>query len=261
MLECSRIDSLVTPFVDEALPEGDQQALARHLDSCADCRAKVTAERSVRALIQSRRPELQADTAPADLKLRCAALRTQTPAVVHAFPASRATRTGSWASRLRPFALAASLVLLVGGAFLYQATRSSSRVLAAELAADHVKCFGLNGLLGTSHSHQDVEQSMASTFDWVMHLPLVPDDEQLELVGSRYCLYGEGRTAHIMYKHNGEPMSLFMLPRETRAEQMVQAFGHRLRMWSAGDRTFVVVSREPAVEIDRVVSLVRASLR
>ena len=102
---------------------------------------------------------------------------------------------------------------------------------------------------------------MASTFGWIMQMPRVPAGEALELVGSRYCLYGEGRTAHIMYKHNGEPMSLFMLPRETRAEQLVQAFGHRLRMWSVGDRTFVVVSREPAAEIDRVVSLVRASLR
>lgn len=261
MPECSRIDSLVTPFVDGALPPGEQEEVARHLGSCADCRAKVAAERSVRALVQSRGAELRTGTAPADLKARCSALRAR-PATVHPFQAApRAARPAGWARRLRPFALAASLVLLVGGAFLYQATRSSSTVLAAELAADHVKCFGLNSLLGTSHSHQVVEQSMASTFGWIMQVPRVPAGEALELVGSRYCLYGEGRTAHIMYKHNGEPMSLFMLPRETRVEQLVQAFGHRLRMWSVGDRTFVVVSREPAAEIDRVVSLVRASLR
>ena len=261
MPECSRIDSLVTPFVDDALPPGERQDVARHVGTCPACRAKVAAERSVRALIQARSAELSSGTAPAGLKARCEALGAPRPAVVRSFPASRAGRTTGWGNRLRPFALAASLVVLVGGAFLYQATRSSSTVLAAELAADHVKCFGLNSLLGTSHSHEVVEQSMASTFGWIMQVPRVPAGEQLDLVGSRYCLYGEGRTAHIMYKHNGEPMSLFMLPRETRAEQLVQAFGHQLRMWSVGDRTFVVVSREPAAEIDRVVSLVRASLR
>jgi hypothetical protein len=59
----------------------------------------------------------------------------------------------------------------VGGAFIYQATRSSSRVLAAELTVDHEKCFRLNRLLGTHHSPETVEASMASAFDWKVHCP------------------------------------------------------------------------------------------
>jgi anti-sigma factor RsiW len=270
MPDCSRIDSLVTPFVDGALPPAAQQDVSSHLGTCSSCRAKVVAERSVRALLQARRPELTAGAAPADLKDRLAALRTQRPAAtVHPFPAPApppvvvpvAAARASWSARLRPFALAASLVLLVGGAFLYQATRSSSRVLAAELAADHMKCFGLNNMIGTSHSHDEVEASMASLFDWTMEVPHVPADENLELVGSRFCLYGEGKTAHIMFKHAGQPMSLFMLPSETRSDELVRAFGHQLRMWSVGDRTFVLVSQEPAQEVERMASLVRASLK
>lgn len=272
MPDCSRIDSLVTPFVDGALPPAEQQDVASHLGTCGACRARVVAERSVRALLQARRSELTASAAPADLKDRVAALRAQRPAAtVHPFPAPAsaprsvvapvAAARPSWSARLRPFALAASLVLLVGGAFLYQATRSSSRVLAAELAADHMKCFGLNNMIGTSHSHDEVEASMASLFDWTMEVPHVPADENLELIGSRFCLYGEGKTAHIMFKHAGQPMSLFMLPREIRSDELVHAFGHQLRMWSVGDRTFVLVSQEPAQEVERMASLVRASLK
>ena len=49
-----------------------------------------------------------------------------------------------------------------------------------------------------------------------------------------------------MYTYNGQPVSLFMLPRETRASELVQVFGHQARIWSEGDRTFVLVARESA---------------
>ncbi len=42
----------------------------------------------------------------------------------------------------------------------------------------------------------------------------------LELVGARPCLYGEGRVAHIMYRHHGVPVSLFMLPHSARAQEV-----------------------------------------
>ena len=38
---------------------------------------------------------------------------------------------GAWRARLVPLALAATLVLVVGGAFLYQATDQSARLMAA----------------------------------------------------------------------------------------------------------------------------------
>lgn len=262
MPECSRIDSLVTPYVDGALPQDAAQDVTRHVGDCAACRAKVAAEQGIRQLLQSRRTELGGGSAPESLKSRLASLQSRQPASVHEFrpnvaaPAVRRT----WAARIRPFAVAASFLLVLGLALLYQATRGSSRVLAAELAADHVKCFGLNEMLGTHHSHEAVEAHMSSSFEWDMEVPQ-HGGEPLQLVGSRLCLYGEGRSAHIMFRHNGVPMSLFMLPHDQRDDQHVAALGHHLRMWSVGDRTFVLVSREPQGEVDRVASLVRSSLK
>jgi len=162
---------------------------------------------------------------------------------------------------LAPLAAAASLVVIVGGAFLYQATLRSSRVMAAELAADHMKCFAMNAVLGTHQSAETVQSSMASGFAWNMRVPLAAERERLELVGSRPCLYGEGEVAHIMYRHNGQPVSLFMLPRTARSEELVEVLGHECAIWSSENRTFVLVAREARSDVERLAALVRAALR
>jgi anti-sigma factor RsiW len=163
--------------------------------------------------------------------------------------------------RLAPYALAASLVLVVGGAFVYQATDKSARVMAAELTADHVKCFAMNGLFGKHEGAAAVESSMAGSFGWQMHLPANPARAGMELVGSRQCLYGEGEVAHIMYRHDGHPVSLFMLPKTARAEEIVDVFGYESKIWCDGNRTFVLVSHEPRADVERMASFVQASLR
>ena len=68
-----------------------------------------------------------------------------------------------WASRLAPLALAASLVLIVGAAFLYQFTADPRASWRPELAADHMKCFALNDLLGTHQDVAAVESSIAQS--------------------------------------------------------------------------------------------------
>jgi anti-sigma factor RsiW len=165
-----------------------------------------------------------------------------------------------WLARLAPYALAASLVIVVGGAFVYQATARSARVLAAELTADHVKCFAMNRALGTHDLPAAVESSMASVFNWQMHLPENPSSAGLELVGARPCLYGAGKVAHIMYRHQGHPVSLFMLPHVERTEQLVEVLGHQAAIWCVGNRTFVLVARESRPEIERMASFVQASM-
>ena len=157
--------------------------------------------------------------------------------------------------------VALCLLLAVAGAFVYQATRSSSRVLAAELTLDHEKCFRLNRLLGTQHSASTVEASMASMFDWPMQLPDTATHQDVNLVGSRPCLSGEGKVAHIMYRYHGQPVSLFMLPRERRAPESVQVLGHRARIWSEGDRTFVLVADQDSSGLDEMTAMVRTTVR
>src|SRR5436190_1432172 len=93
-----------------------------------------------------------------------------------------------------------------------RAVRELMRVKRAELAADHVKCFGvMNTLLGTNADAAMIERAMKEMFGWQMHVP-ESAGVGLELVGARPCLYGKGRAAHLMYRHHGQPVSVFMLP-------------------------------------------------
>ncbi len=271
MPNCHSIDPLVTPFVDGELPEADRRLVDDHLRVCAPCHSRVAAEQAIHGLVHARRAALLASRAPEPLRAACADIARQAPRAAGDAPPERSSRPpaiapppaavpASWTTRVGPYALAASLVLVVGGAFLYQATDKSARVMAAELTADHVKCFAMNSALGTHDVPAAVESSMMSGFDWRMHLPSDPSRAGLELVGSRPCLYGEGRVAHIMYRHQGRPVSLFMLPKSARPQELVEVLGHEAAIWCAGDRTFVLIAREPRQDVERLASFIQASL-
>jgi anti-sigma factor RsiW len=279
MPNCSSIDLLVTPYIDGELAAADRDTVADHLRVCPPCHARVAAERAVRHLIQERKGALSARCAPESLRAKCSEYaRQRPPALPHALPprrafeapsrvesaagAARPAPRESWRTRLAPLALAASLVLIVAAAFLYQLTEQSSRVMAAELAADHVKCFAMNRVLGTNQGAAVVESAMASAFGWDLRLPAEAAARAgLELVGARPCMYGEGKVAHIMYRHQGQPVSLFMLPNAVRRRELMRVLGHEAAIWCVGNRTFVLVSREPTAEVERMASFVQASLR
>jgi anti-sigma factor RsiW len=256
-MPCDRIEPLVTPFVDGDLPDPDRRAVEEHLRVCPPCHSRVAAEREVHDLIRRRVPALRQTAAPDALHAKCWLLARHAPQAADAPSLAAVPRPG----RLAPYALAASLVLVVGGAFVYQATDKSARVLAAELTADHVKCFALNGVFGKHEGAAAVESSMANDFGWRMHLPDSPAQAGMELVGSRQCIYGEGEIAHIMYRHDGHPVSLFMLPKTARTDELVEVLGHEAKIWCAGNRTFVLVAREPRADVERMASFVQASLR
>jgi anti-sigma factor RsiW len=252
MTECRHVEVLVTPYVDGEISQADRELVDRHVRACGACRGRVRAEQAIHTLMRDRRPALSSEV-PAALRARCAAT-----ARLSASPSGAAA---IWRAHLMPLALAASLVLIVAGSFVYELTAHSTQVMAAELTADHLKCFRvLNNVFGTRHDAPAVESSMASRFDWPMQLPEHPERAGLELVGSRPCLYGEGMVAHIMYRHHGNPVSIFMLPKSMRADELVEVMGHQASIWSVGNRTFVLIAREPRAEVEQMTSFVHAAL-
>jgi anti-sigma factor RsiW len=95
-----------------------------------------------------------------------------------------------------------------------------------------------------------------------MHVP-EPTGEGLELVGARPCLYARGAAAHLMYRHHGQPLSVFMLPQLSRPgkpDERVDVMGHEAAVWSKDGRTFVLIAREPEDDMRHVVSVVQAAL-
>jgi hypothetical protein len=64
-----------------------------------------------------------------------------------------------------------------------------------------------------------------------------------------------------MYRHEGRPVSLFMLPKSARPEELVEVLGHQAKIWCVGNRTFVLLANEPRANVERMASFVQASLR
>ena len=279
MLNCQSLDPFVTPYVDGEVAGADRTAVEEHLRVCATCHSRVAAEQAVRVLIHARKTALQHECASSTLRSRCAqaaAVKAGAQGAAAAVqPSSRLWRFGAprrkaadpvpgasraWRARLTPVALAASLVVVVGGAFLYQFTDQSATLLAAELTADHVKCFAVNSVLNAHEASAAVESSMATGFGWPARLPEQSERAGLELIGARPCLYGEGRVAHIMYRYHGRPLSVFMLPHTVRRESLTKVMGHQCAIWSQGERTFVLIARESRSDVERIASFVHASL-
>ena len=258
MSDCRTIDPLITPYVDDDIDADARRHVDEHVRRCPPCHSRVAAERAVRQVVRLKRSEMSRVAASPELRARCLALN-----VLHAVAASGAA--SRWRVRMKPFAIAAGLVLVVGGAFVYEATDRSTRLLAAELTADHVKCFGMNALLGTNPDAAVIEQAMASSFGWEVRIP-ESRDAGLELVGARPCFYAKGKAAHLMYRHHGQPLSVFMLPQFTLPgvseshPDTLGVLGHEAIVWSHGGRTFVLVAREPEQEMARVAAIVQQGL-
>ncbi len=235
---CDEIELLLTPWADGEAPAADRAGVDAHLSRCPTCRAQATAEEAGRAVLRARRASL-APLAPASLRARC-----QPP-----------TSAVSLVRRWVPLSLAATLVLAIGGAFLYSLNNRVD-ALAASITADHVKCFKL------ADTHQRAEAAVEAArweqrFGWkVAVLPGVAADD-IRLVGVRRCLSSEGQVAHLMYTCQGRPLSVFVWRKPEYNQREVEILGHKTLLWSSADRMYAVVGTESPERMARVAAYVR----
>ena len=262
MSDCTSIDPHITPYIDGDIDARERLLVDEHVRVCPPCHSRVAAEQAIRQLMHTKRTELAGDTASPALRSRCAALQRQRAAfsLAGADAPRSAGLAGALRTRLVPLALAASVVAVVGGASIYVVTGRSSQVLAAELTADHVKCFGMNSIIAVKDDQAAAESTMASTFGWHMPLPDAAQRAGMELLGARVCLYGRGLAAHLMYRHHGQPVSVYMIPKMTRSDAVVDVMGHEAAIWSSGGRTFVLVAREPEADVARMTAVIQTAL-
>lgn len=240
MTNCRDLNHLVTPYIDGEMSVEERTAVEAHLAACPLCRHRAKIEAAARQTLRSFAPRL-CQGAPAALQHRCRQA------------ADVAGLTSSTRLRLFPLSMAAALVLVLGGVFVYALTASSATVLAAQLALDHVKCFAFFG--GQKPVEPAVtEEKFARDYGWAIRVPRGPAPAGLQLVGARRCLYGEGALAHVMYLMRGRPLSLFMLPDTVRPGGMTGALGHDAVIWSGGGRTFVLMGRDPRVELEKIAA-------
>ena len=248
MSECRRTADRLTPYVDEALPPNDQADVESHLNDCPPCRVSADHQKGGRAVLRERADQLRSTPLPPGLRSRCTALARD-----HA----RALAAPSWRLRIVPASLAIILVLFTAFAIVTLATQRSNTVLAAQLTADHTKCFRAFPPSGADVDARAAEERLASLYGWDIHVPPSSPRDGVRLVGARRCLYGDGRIPHLLYEARGHPLSLFVLEGVMRMPGDLTTFGHRSRIWSRGPTTFVLVSPTSAGDLSQAVSYVR----
>lgn len=152
-------------------------------------------------------------------------------------------------------AMAATVLLVVGITAIVLSSRSTT-VMAAQLTLDHLKCWEHVDEPARVDTHE-LENRMEQRLGW--HIQVAPgsDDQGLRLVAARRCLYADAGIAHIMYRHLGRPVSLYMLPGRTVPTQELNVMGHEAVIWSVDGRSYLLVAREPLVELERVAAYVR----
>ncbi len=236
MSDCKRIGALITSYVDDALEASSRADVDQHISACRGCRDHVTRERGARAAVRQCAETLTNQPLPPGLESRGASIVRE--------PAASGRTTG-WLARLLPVG-GAVLLVVAGIGLLAVLTGRSNAVLAAQLAADHVKCFAVFApRAATGEDARGAERQLAS-YGWNMRVPPSSPEHGLRLLGVRRCLSGAGEMPHVMYDVNGTHVSLFKFNGVEHGTATVTSLGHQCRIWQRDGCTFVLVGPDAA---------------
>ncbi len=233
MSECRRIVERLAPWADESLPAAERAEVDRHLTACPPCRVAAASERAGRQILRACAARLKDEPPPPGLRSRCEALARD-----HA----RETRPW-WLRTLVPVTIVALLLVFTASTIFSMATRRSDAVLAMQLTADHLKCFGMFDSPETpAVDARTAERQLSDSYGWNVRVPPSVPQVGVQLIGARRCLYAGGSIPHVMYHVNGEHVSLYMLEGVERPPADLVTLGHRSQIWSTGGTTYVLVS-------------------
>jgi anti-sigma factor RsiW len=250
MSDCRFVIAHATSYVDDMIEADRRVEIERHLESCPSCRVTVTTERGGQTVLRHHASRLREEPLPPALRSRC-------ESIVGEQAKARSGRIPGWQRSLVPTVLSVILLVFTASAIFSLATRQSDAVLAAQLTADHSKCFKLFVGGDSSMSAEEAERLLLQQYGWKIHVP--PSSNGLQLVGVRRCLYADGLIPHVMYRSNGEDLSLFVLNGVTRNARDLVTFGYRSQIWTRGNTTFVLVS--PSEEDGRLVEATRYMMK
>jgi anti-sigma factor RsiW len=252
---CGDLDERLTPYVDGEDPPDARAATAGHLHACPACAEQARTEAAARQMVRDHREALCAH-APASLRARCAqsAAGADRSAAAGSLPASR-----SLLRRWAPLSLAATLVLAVAGVFVF-GLNDRVQALAASLAADHVKCFKVNGTATDADAHAS-ERAWQADQGWPIVVPQTDAGRQLKLVGVRRCLSSDGRVAHLMYTWDGEPLSVYVLQADAGRDEIAHKMGAQEIIWRANRRTYAVVSGDTSRDLTSIVDYLKVRVQ
>lgn len=249
MSDCKEVEPLLASYVEGGAAADACTSVEAHIGRCPPCRDRVAGERAAREVLVARRARLR-PCASEQLRARCAG---------HGVRRSPLLRR-AWV----PLSLAATLLLALAGAFVV-GLNDNVEAVAAQLTFDHVRCFQLAPERLTHADPAAAGREWAERHGWALQVAASLPAADLELLGVRRCMTSGGSNAHMLYRWRGAPLSVFVMPRALRRralpDEIIPSFRHEAVVWSAGDRTYVVLARGSAADLAPLVGYIKTQVR
>lgn len=251
-MTCLDLDSVVYPYLDGELEDGDRKEFEDHLGGCASCAGRVGSEAAFQGAL---RRSVRVQRAPAPEALR---------AMLHAGiqREHRRVQFVSWARW--------------GGAALLAAAASAAwlelRPPPPDLLGDEaaVRFQRRLPLEVTVHRHEQLETWFDDKLDWRVPVPRLPN---AQLAGARLSNVREHEAAYIMYESPGvgdapaRRMGLFVMDDAQQAlparpwpdVQVHPVRGFNVASWRTGDLVYELVSDLDADALRAMLTAARPS--
>lgn len=247
-MSCEHLER-TSAFLDGELDAATSAEAERHIGTCPECQALVSAAGEASELLRG--PAARLSASP-ELKARIAAALDVEEAKVVALPPRRSRFWLGALSGVAASAVAASLTLIAGPLLMAQS-------LSDDLAHAHVQALMQGRTIAVaSSSHHTVKPWFAG------RAPLSPPVEDFAaqgfaLTGGRVDTVAGRKAAVVVYRHGAHEIDLFVWAKD-RAAPPAQAErrGYHLVGWTRGDLAFAAVSDVQKDELDRFVALVKA---
>ena len=257
-MQCADVRLLIHACLDNELDAADSVRLTRHLTDCPACSRMFECQMRVKEALQRAKPQ---HALPDAVRARVLAAL---PSSASASPASRpaAHRMRAW--RAAPMALAASLLLLVGGGFgvAWQRHASDSAAIGIDAVSDHVRSLQQAHLTDvlTSDRHT-VKPWFDGKLDYSPQLRDL-DAAGFVLVGGRLDVLHGRRVAAIVYRRRLHAINLFQWP-EVALDSMPTSAdagdGYTTVHWTQNGMTYWAVSNLDHAELGAFATAFRAS--
>jgi anti-sigma factor RsiW len=241
----------LSAYVDGELDAGEALDVAAHLATCETCATEYTLLLST---VESMRQNLPPLRAPHALRERVvAAIRTTALPREPTFRVARA---------LRPWAVAATVAVMIGAAYGVGAYRASPAVMptAEAVVTAHVRSLQLGHLTDVASTDQHtVKPWFTGKLDFSPTVPRL-ESEGFPLLGGRLDYVANRPVAALVYQRRAHIINVLTYPSESGeavAPHLETRRGYQIASWRAGGMAYWVVSDLNADELRTFCSLMR----
>jgi anti-sigma factor RsiW len=253
-VDCAAMRGLVGAAIDGELDPGRRQALERHMQSCASCRAAHEAQSALSAVVRE-----SADRFSASEALRSRVRTTLAEAAVSA-PASAHLPRRFW-TWLGAGSAAAGMVMLAASLVLFLTMPSAQDRLREELVAAHIRSLMADHLADVQSSDR---HTVKPWFNGRIDLsPPVADlsSDGYPLIGGRLDYLDQRPVAALVYRHRQHVINLFVWPEpgvEASSPRLTERQGYNVLHWTRPGLALWAVSDLNPTELEDFQRLLEA---